>query len=245
MVSQDRWKSAQSYEQGYWDQVAREASDGNRQKLDFYRWRADQLVQRLDSLGLKALTSGDARVVEIGCGPIGVAGFFPASERVAVDPLEEFYASRPALVAVRDERVSYRSGTGESLPADDDSFDLAIIENCIDHCQDMDAVMADIRRVLVPGGILYLTVNARSRPGYYVHRLLSRLKIDAGHPHTFTHERTVSFIEDHGFQVLGLEHGSWRKAWWEDLTGEGLRPKAKGILGVSEFLVSIVARMSP
>lgn len=243
MVSKGRWRNAQSYEQGYWDQVAKEAGEGNREKLDFYQWRADQLVDRLQRLGLSELTSGDARVLEIGCGPIGIVSFFPTSVRVAVDPLEDFYASRPALVAVRDTSVSYRAGTGEQIPAEDGAFDLVIIENCIDHCQDMQAVMTDIKRVLAPGGTLYLTVNARSRPGYFVHRLLSRLKIDAGHPHTFTYRRTMRFVEREGFKVLGIERESWWDAWVGDLGGDGVKPKAKGILGVSEFLVSVVARM--
>lgn len=243
MVSQDRWQDAQSYEQGYWDQVAQEARAGNREKIDFYRWRAEQLVARLNELGRQDLTDGSARVVEIGCGPIGVAGFFPASEAVCVDPLEDFYASRPALVELRNQAVSYRAGTGEELPAPDDHFDLVVIENCIDHCQDMDAVMADIRRVLKPSGTLYLTVNARSRPGYFMHRILSKSKVDAGHPHTFTFRRAQRFIERHGFRIEGLDKGSWLKAWKEDLAADGLKPKAKGILFVSEFLVSVVARM--
>lgn len=243
MVTENRWKDAQSYEQGYWDSVAQEAAEGDSHRLGFYQWRADQLRAWLDELGLPALTGGDARVIEIGSGPIGVAGFLPAAEQVAVDPLEDFYSSRPALVADRPASVSYRAGTGEALPAEDGRFQLAIIENCIDHCQDMDAVMADIRRVLAPGGYLYLTVNNRSRPGYFVHRLLSSLKIDPGHPHTFTLGRTRRFVEGHGFEILGLKQGSWLKAWREDLAGPGMKQRAKAVLGVSEFLVSVVGRL--
>lgn len=245
MVSNERWKEAQTYEQGYWEGVAEEAASGDGTRIGFYRWRAGELATWLDSLGLKELTGGEARVVEIGSGPIGVVGYFPARSRIAVDPLEDFYSSREALVEVRSSEVSYRQGTGEALPVEDDSADMVVIENCIDHCQDMDAVMDDIRRVLRPGGYLYLTVNARSRPGYYVHRFLSSTGIDAGHPHTFTLSRVGDFIRRHGFGIVGLKHRSLMEAWKEDLAGPGLKPRIKALMGVSEFLVSVVAKMEP
>lgn len=243
MVSSDRWEDAQSYEQGYWDQVAAEAAAGDETKIGFYRWRGEELVRWIDSLDLTELTDGSARIVEIGSGPIGVAGFFPATERVSVDPLEDFYSRRPALVQIRSPNVSYRQGTGESLPVEAGSADLVVIENCIDHCQDMDAVMAEIRRVLRPGGFLYLTVNARSRPGYFVHRFLSATRIDAGHPHTFTLARVDRFIRGHGFEILASKRGSLLEAWKEDLAGPGLKPRMKAVLGVSEFLVSVIAKL--
>jgi ubiquinone/menaquinone biosynthesis C-methylase UbiE len=135
MVSDDRWTSAQRYEKGYWDQVAAEVESEGQRRLGGYKWRADQLARMLGEAGVSGLNDGEARVLEVGSGPIGVIGFFPAAERVAVDPLEDFYSSKPALVASRNPDVSYRTGSGESLPVESQSYDLVIIENCIDHCQ--------------------------------------------------------------------------------------------------------------
>ncbi|NNL47990.1 MAG: class I SAM-dependent methyltransferase, partial [Acidimicrobiia bacterium] len=155
MVSSDRWKTAQRYEQDYWDRVATEVEAQGQDRLGGYRWRRDQLVRMLAEAGAPEVSDGSARVLEVGSGPVGVIGFFPGVHKVAVDPLEHFYSGRPLLVASRSPDVSYRTGSGEALPVKDGCYDLAIIENCIDHCQDMDAVMLGIRRALKPGGYLY------------------------------------------------------------------------------------------
>lgn len=241
MVSQDRWKSAQSYELGYWEAQGRRIADGTASQLDWYRWRADQLEKRLRNLGLDYLADGDARMVEVGSGPIGILTYFPAAERIAVDPLAEEYARSQTLCELRNPEVTYRKGVGEELPCPDEHYDMAAIENCIDHVQDADAVMRELVRVLRPGGILYLTVNNRTRVGYWVHRLLSRLRIDRGHPYTFTPRRTAKLLERHGFKIVELQKGSFLRAWREDILAEGARAKLKAILGISEYLVSVVA----
>src|SRR5204862_2436609 len=102
MASPARWQRAQQYERGYWETLATRIAAGSASQLDWYRWRADQLVQRLRALGLGALTEGRARVVEVGCGPGCVVGFFPAVERVAIDPLVPYYGGDHTLPALRD-----------------------------------------------------------------------------------------------------------------------------------------------
>jgi SAM-dependent methyltransferase len=241
MVSGERWKAAQEYELGYWEAQAQRMGGNGDSQLDWYRWRAEDLSARLNALGLEHLTSGDARIVEVGSGPIGVATFFPGAERVAVDPLADAYARSEALVALRDPSVDYRQGMGEDLPCDTAHYDLAIIENCIDHVRDMAGVMRELVRVLKPGGVLYLTVNNRSRTGYYVHRVLSRLRIDPGHPHTFTPSRTEALVRAAGFDIAQIETGSYAEARAQDAASPNKKARLKALLGVSEYLVSVVA----
>jgi len=242
MVSANRWNNAQRYEKDYWARVANEMEVEGQRRLGGYEWRCDQLIRMLAEAGVPELRDGSARVLEIGSGPLGMIGHFPATEKVAVDPLEDFYSNWPLLVASRDPDVSYRAGSGEALPVESGRYDLTIIENCIDHCQDMDAVMLGIRRALRPGGYLYLTVNVRCRPGFYMHRILSRLQVDPGHPHTFTRSRVRSFLQAAGFDVLHLEHGSFLRAWLNDLQGPSLKKRMKALLCVSECLVSVIAQ---
>src|SRR5512146_887475 len=122
MVSIERWIAAQRYEWGYWSMRARQIATGVTSQLGWYQWRADQLATRLRGAGLESLLSGEARVAEIGSGPIGIAGFFPAREMVLVDPLEEHYATDPVLSALRNPHASYRPGLGESVPAESGAF---------------------------------------------------------------------------------------------------------------------------
>ena len=242
MVTADRWETAQSYERGYWENFASQIVDGSVSQMDWYKWRADNLVAKLRDLKLGHLADGSARTIEVGCGPVGVSSYFPAAERVAVDPLEDFYSKNPVLSRLRDPRVQYRRGVGEALPCEDAQFDLAIIENCIDHVQDMDGVMRELTRVLRPGGTLYLTVNCRTKLGYVVHRALANLRLDPGHPHTFTPPRVSRMIESYGYRVLGTQVDSYLKALREDITSSEMRPRIKAVLGVSEFVTTAFAQ---
>jgi SAM-dependent methyltransferase len=237
----NRWRRAQEYERGFWEATALQIATGSTSQLGWYRWRAEQLASRLRALGLVRLLDGRARVLEIGSGPLGIVSFFPAGERVAVDPLEPFYASNVVLTRLRDPQVQYRPGGGEELPCESGRYDLAIIDNCIDHVQDVAAVMHELRRVLVPAGVLYLTVNCRTRWGFWVHRALSKLRVDAGHPHTFTPRRAQTLIQSNSFEIRSLDVGSYSEALRADRRSPQAKNRIKGLLGVSEFLVTAIA----
>jgi SAM-dependent methyltransferase len=241
MTEQSRWAAAQSYERRYWESRARQIESGASAQLGWYKWRAEQLEERLRAAGRADLCDGAARVIEVGSGPVGLATFFPASRAVLVDPLHDFYGSSPVLSAMRNPAAEYVTGRGEALPAADGAFDLVIIENCIDHVENMHGVMAELLRVLSPGGVLYLTVNCRSSVGYYVHRALSRLKIDAGHPYTFTPARLDRLLAQYHLTVTDRQLGSFSAAWKEDLASPSRTAKAKALLGVSEYVASVLA----
>ncbi|MDP9201097.1 MAG: class I SAM-dependent methyltransferase [Gemmatimonadota bacterium] len=245
MVSFARWKSAQQYERGYWESVATRIAEGSSSQLEWYKWRAEQLVHKLRSLGLGKLTEGSARVLEVGSGPVGVIGFFPAVERVAVDPLEAYYSSNATLTAVRNPVVDYRQGPAEALPCESAKYDLVIMENCIDHVRDVTGAMGEIKRALSSAGTFYFTVNCRTKWGFMVHRALSRLRIDAGHPHTFTVQRARYLLANNGFKTLHFEVGSYDVARRADLDAPERRARLKGLLGISEFVVSAVAQPTP
>ena len=52
--------------------------------------------------------------------------------------------------------VALQVGVAEALPFADASFDLVILDNVLEHVQDRGRSLDEIRRVLRPGGILYL-----------------------------------------------------------------------------------------
>lgn len=90
VAQEERWHTAQEYERDYWAKVAEKIAREESNRLDYYDWRSNQLIDMLDECGRERLTDGDARILEIGAGPIGVAPFFPARQRIVVDPLEGF-----------------------------------------------------------------------------------------------------------------------------------------------------------
>ena len=239
-VTRGRWKHAQEYERNYWRGRAREIEDGGSQ-LDWYGWRADQLSLLLGGLDASAVVSGDSRVLEIGSGPVGVSSFLSAGTRVAIDPLAAFYSADSALIDQRSDSTVYVAGMGEDLPFATGTFDLLIMENCIDHVRDVDSVMTEISRVLRSGGLLYFTVNVRTTVGRLVHRTLSRARIDGGHPHSFNVAGARSLLAPSVFELLYSRVGNYREALFEDLASPEWKTRLKGLIGVSEFLVTLVA----
>lgn len=242
MASQSRWERAQEYEASYWTQDGK-AGEMQQNAPAWYGWRAEQLALKLNAAGFGHLVGGAARVLEVGSGPIGLVRYFAGKLRVAVDPLDRTYAANPGLVSHRIPEIQYREGRGEALPCEDEAFDLVIIENCIDHVRDMDQVVRELTRVLAPGGVLYLTVNCRSRFGYYMHRLISRVRIDPGHPHTFTPERLTAMLRRHEYAIRTLwPLSSYEKERAEDAASPERKKRIKALLHVSEFAVAVLAQ---
>ena len=97
--------------------------------------------------------------IEIGCGTgaltAAVLERAPASV-LAVDPSEDFLAH--ARAALPDRRVAFRRGEATALPAADASRDVAVSGLVLNFVADRPAALAEMRRVLRPGGRLGFTV---------------------------------------------------------------------------------------
>jgi SAM-dependent methyltransferase len=239
-VPVERWQQAQQYEQSFWNQLGEDIQSGTRDQLSWYKWRAEQLELRLRETSAKL--PPNCRVLEIGSGPIGIVNFLTWGHRYAIDPLEHFYKTRPSLVAVRKSGVTYLDGTGERLPFDPASFDLVIIDNCIDHTSAPAIVLQEISRVLKSSGYLYLSVNVHTRWGALLHECLAGLRIDRGHPHTFTSATLRRLLKAQGFIPHLEQIEDYRKSRKADRTSAKLTDRIKGFTGMSEFSHGVICR---
>jgi hypothetical protein len=84
--------------------------------------------------------SGRLRVLDVGC---GVKPYYPyfapyADSYVGVDVVEN-----PAADLL---------GSVEALPVEDDSFDVVLCTQVLEHCDDPSRAVAELRRVTAPGG---------------------------------------------------------------------------------------------
>jgi ubiquinone/menaquinone biosynthesis C-methylase UbiE len=186
--------------------------------------------------GLLDARKPQARVLEIGSGPVGIVSALPWGERYALDPLEDFYKTNAALIEFRNSDVRYLAGTGETIPFPDAHFDLVVIDNVIDHVHRADAVLREIGRVLRPDGYMYLAVNVHTPWGGFLHEILSRLRIDRGHPYTFTPASIRTFLGANGFDVLRHHVNDYYEARHQDRASSSMTDKIKGYTGLSEFV---------
>jgi SAM-dependent methyltransferase len=98
----------------------------------------------------------DARVIEVGSGAHGLIFYFGARHGVGVDPLAVSYHS---LFPHWQSSASTIAAVGEHLPFPDESFDVVLCDNVVDHAESPKQIAAELVRILKPGGLLYFTVN--------------------------------------------------------------------------------------
>jgi ubiquinone/menaquinone biosynthesis C-methylase UbiE len=99
-----------------------------------------------------------SRVLDIGCGDAGVIiAFAEAGANVVGIEVDERSIHRGRLRA-EEHGVSATllEGAAESLAFPDESFDLVILDNVLEHVQDRERTLSEIHRVLRPGGLLYM-----------------------------------------------------------------------------------------
>jgi SAM-dependent methyltransferase len=177
-VPRDRWIASQRLELHFWKTWTQATPYQN---LDVPKYWAEELPR----LGCSQELFTGRRVLDIGCGPVGLIHFIDtAAERIRIDPLLLQYESRMPLQG----RQLSLAGLGESLPLAAESVDIAICFNALDHMQDPAAALAEIRRVLRPGGTLLLMIHTFPRwaqPFFWIDRL---------HPHHWTASAFVSQI---------------------------------------------------
>ena len=116
-----------------------------------------QSSQRVrDALQQVLPIANDARVLEVGSGAHGLIFFFGGERNVGIDPLAHSYSS---LFPAWQRRVATVAAFGESLPFPDNSFDVVLCDNVVDHAESPARIVSEILRVLSPSGLLYFTVN--------------------------------------------------------------------------------------
>jgi 2-polyprenyl-6-hydroxyphenyl methylase/3-demethylubiquinone-9 3-methyltransferase len=120
----------------------------------------DVLIRKL------TLEPARLRLLDVGCG-----GGFLAEEfaglgcRVTgIDPSAPTIEAAAAHAREYGLDIDYRVGSGERLPVGDARFDVVSCCDVLEHVTDLEAVIAQMARVLRPGGVfLYDTINRTLR----------------------------------------------------------------------------------
>ena len=137
------------------------------------------------------------RVLDFGCGPgtiaVGLAKAVAPGELHGVDMEESqvALARSVAEAAGRSGNTHFRVGDVTALPYADGFFDVAHCHNVLMHVPDTAAVLAEIRRVLKPGGLIacreMIVASSFTHPDFGVIRKAwdmfeDLLEADDGHP---------------------------------------------------------------
>ncbi|HCW53057.1 MAG TPA: methyltransferase type 11 [Clostridium sp.] len=126
----------------------------NINKIDWDKWCYKQIDFKKNS-----------RVLEIGCG----TGKLWEKNKEDIDETLDITVSdfsknmlkiaKQKLKAI-DRKFNFQEINAENIPYDDNTFDIVIAEHMIYLVPNMEQALSEIRRVLVPGGVFYVTSNS-------------------------------------------------------------------------------------
>lgn len=111
-------------------------------------------------------------VLDVGCGISTLLNHVEAKQKYGVDPLVEEYKN----FFKYPEDVTVKMARGENLPFQENTFDIVICSNVLDHTDDPLKTLNEIYRVLKHSGKLILTLEI----------FPNEIKRDAAHPHSIT-----------------------------------------------------------
>lgn len=108
----------------------------------------------------------EADVLEVGCGPGGLwvrnRDRVPRAWRIVLTDLMSGMVAEATAALAGDARVSVRRMDAQKLEFADESFDAVVANHMLYHVEDRPRALAEIRRVLDPGGTLFAATNSDS-----------------------------------------------------------------------------------
>jgi SAM-dependent methyltransferase len=184
-----RWEKAQYAEKEFWgkEYLERRRNTESPDKKVKELWE-DMLR---NGFGLDYSYFANKDVLEIGCGPSGIIfSISEAKKRFGLEPIDlgGLLIQEPFKLDI------VRHGVGENIPFGDESFDVVICFNVLDHCYDPSRVIEQSWRVLRKSGSLLLWVHAL-RNNYGLFQSLLN-KIDRPHPNHFTAEQIIQIANE-------------------------------------------------
>ena len=101
------------------------------------------------------------RVLDIGCGPRGSLEWaHNTTERVGLDPLADEYLTLGASF----HKMKYCASGSESIPYPDNYFDIVTSFNSLDHVDDLEKTINEIKRIVKQQGLFLLLSDVNHEP---------------------------------------------------------------------------------
>lgn len=193
-IDKAKWDAAQAKELAFWREDRKEHNE------------TDTEIRRLAATYTSCLIWGrfgyfptafvGKRVIDIGCGPTGRCSCFVGVELIGIDPLAVEYAALPNGRMASYQTIYYYPGE-RNVEGLNDTADLVVSLNCLDHCRDAQAVIENMARYLKPGGIGLLSTDVDIGNGH----------MDPLHPLRLLPETITDLLEATGVEITLHEQG--------------------------------------
>ena len=146
-ASSERWEIAQDSEREYWNEF------NTSRLLKEEAERHEKKAKILEEEWSKYLKINEkTRILQIGCGPEDIINYLSKGKLHAIDPLADFYKKKFRL---NYKKITFLKARGEKIPFPDDYFDIVILANVLDHMEDPEKGLLEVKRVLKLNGIFH------------------------------------------------------------------------------------------
>lgn len=180
----ERWKIAQASEKQFWQGLEKDWMLKNQGEI--YKKKAKILKEIWKS---RIKINKNTKILQIGPGALDVIHYL-AGKRYAIDPLADFVKEKFKL-DYKD--LKFMKGRGEEISFSDNFFDIVIITNVLDHVEDPEKVLKEIKRVLKDKGLLHFENNIYQRKFIQIARIWGKIReiftkeiFNIHHPYMFT-----------------------------------------------------------
>ena len=163
-------------------------------------------------------------MLDVGCGEgrhiFGVMQDYPQMKCVGLDmdnaSLNKAEEGYQYFESISNAGAEFIKGSAYSLPFPDESIDLIVCSEVLEHLHEYNDAVVEIHRVLKPGGKFYASV-----PASWPEKVCWSLSKDyqnqpGGHLRIFNQLELVSEIKESGFKFLSSEkfHSIHSPYWW-------------------------------
>jgi ubiquinone biosynthesis O-methyltransferase len=137
----------------HWEQISLHPTKRNAFVLGRYR-NVISLLKKLGSLKAK-------KILDVGCGD-GVLSYMLAKEHAILSGVDTSdIAIAYAKEKTKNMQIDFRQASAYKLPFDEGEFDAVVSSDVIEHVQDVNQYLKEIKRVTKKGGIIVLSTPIR------------------------------------------------------------------------------------
>jgi SAM-dependent methyltransferase len=138
-------------------------------------WATRAYEDSCDRVAIRALLpSGGGRLIEVGAGFGRLAGEYGAFDSIVLLDSSEVHVAAANESLAGDSRIDVRLGDALTLPFQDGEFDVALCVRVLHHFEDPAPLIAELGRVVRPGGFVIVEYANKRNAKSIARRLLRR-----------------------------------------------------------------------
>lgn len=186
-----QWEKAQIHETKYYSK--RSSVAGNKLYANLRFWKC-----MLEVFASKTRVFLDTDIfIDFGCGPNSILSALPIGEKIAVDPLMDFYLEKFKMV----DGIHYVKGTAENYNFGNEHPNFAFLMNSLDHTQNPVHVVKRIANNINNAGFCIISLNCHKlKISKMIFSKFYKI-IDPPHPHHFTAQDVIKLFRENGFRL--------------------------------------------